>query len=227
MSETSVPNAICSTVVDYVIDQVAKKIYNVGDKLPPERDLAKQMNVSRATVREAIKVLNYLGFIDSNQGSGNYISNAYSRTTANIMEVMFRRGDVDFEGFTAFRQMLELQAFSLALDKVTVEQTIEMRQIIDLLDTTTDDAFIFNLDNRFHTLLAEASHNQLIIINFHALSSVIGEYMAYTHNQTVAKKADGFKTLQKYHHEIIDALISKDSEKGITAIHNHFAWIAK
>ena len=105
----------CGIVVDHIIDQIAHKELNIGDKLPPERTLSAQLNVSRATVREAVKVLNYMGFVDSTQGSGNYVTDTYDRTVANIMQVMYLRGDVDFQSFTIFRQMLELQSFDLAL----------------------------------------------------------------------------------------------------------------
>ena len=64
----------CGIVVDHIMDQIAHKELNIGDKLPPERTLSAQLNVSRATVREAVKVLNYMGFVDSTQGSGNYVT---------------------------------------------------------------------------------------------------------------------------------------------------------
>lgn len=215
----------CSIVVDYVISQVENKEYNVGEKLPPERALAKMLNVSRATVREAIKVLNFLGFIDSNQGSGNYITNTYDKTSARIMKVMFLRGEVDFDDFTKFRQMLELQSFDLALEKATDKQKTEMKQVVDLMDLTADSSLIFNLDNRFHTLLAESSHNPLIIINFQALSTVLTKYMSDTYVKTVTKKDKGFEQLQKYHHAIIDALIEGNRAKGEQAIKDHFSWL--
>lgn len=214
----------CGIVVDYIIDQIAHKKLSVGSKIPPERVLSAQLNVSRATVREAIKVLNYMGFVDSTQGSGNYITDAYDCTVANIIRVMYLRGDVDFYNFTIFRQMLELQSFDLALDAATPAQAAEMKQVVDLLDVCSDDNLIFNLDNRFHALLAEASHNPLIIINFHALSRVIDEYMSDTYYGTVSKK-NGFKQLQTYHHMIIDALIDKDRAKGHQAIIDHFSWL--
>lgn len=227
MQSQSDQKAVCGLVVDYVINQIAEKVYAVGDKLPPERDLAKTLNVSRATVREAIKVLNYLGFVDSNQGSGNYITDNYDKTTANIMRVMFHKGDVDLQDFTEFRQMLELQSFQLAIQYVDNDQLHEMKKIVDLLDITDNSDLIFSLDNRLHTLLAEASHNRLIIINFYALSRVLEEYMNITYNKNVSKKADGFKRLQEYHHQIVNALINRDLEAGKEAIINHFKWASK
>ena len=218
-------NSTCGVVVDYVMDLVAKREFNVGDKLPPERDLAKRLNVSRPTVREAIKVLNYLGFVDSTQGSGNYIADTYGKTTANIMKVMYLRRDVDFDGFTVFRQMLELQSFELAMDNISGAQLSEMQQIVKLLDVTKDVELITGLDSRLHMLMAEASANPLILINFQAILSIVDEYMHDTYFKTVSKKTDGFMKLQEYHHAIVDALANKDREAGMEAIRNHFLWI--
>jgi len=215
----------CGAVVSHVMDMVAAKKYNAGDRLPPERELAALLEVSRPSVREAMKVLNYLGFISSNQGSGNYIDEQYSRTNANIMRVMMLRGDVSFDGFTAFRQMLELQAFELAADAVTGEQLAEMQKIVDLLDLTADDTLIFPLDNRFHTLLCESSGNPLIVTVFQALSEAISEYMFKTYNVTVKKRERGFEQLQIFHHRIADALRERDLPAGRQAIRDHFAWL--
>ena len=220
--QPSPKRSTCSIVVDHILDMIANKTLNTDDKLPPERDLALQLEVSRATVREAIKVLNYLGFIDSSQGSGNYVTAEYDRTITNIMRISYARGDISFEDFTIFRQMLELQAFELAIHHSTESLRSEMKQIVDLLDTTTDVDLIIRLDGRLHKLLVEASSNLLILITYHALSAVTAHYMADTFWNTTNKKKGGFEQLQKYHHAIVDSLIAQDVERGKQAICNHF-----
>lgn len=215
----------CDYVVNSIIDKIANHEYGIGEKLPPERTMATMYNVSRTTIRESMKVLNCMGFVDSTQGSGNYITDKYDQTVTNIMRIMFLRGDIDYDGFTKFRQMLELQSFELAVENATDIQKEEMKQIVDLLDIVQDDALMIKLDNRFHTILAEASQNSLILINFSALSKVIDQYMHNTYHRSVAKKEDGYKRLQIYHHAIVDALIDKDLEKGRQAIIDHFNWI--
>lgn len=211
-------------VINYIMNQIARRELNAGDKLDTERNLSVQFNVSRTVVREAIKGLNVLGFVDSAQGSGNYISNRYDDTVANIVKIMFLRGDVDFNNFTCFRQMLELQAFDLAIDNATNDQKKELQRVVDLLDISTDSKLIVSLDNRLHSIIAEASNNPLILINFNALSKGISEYMSNTF-LTVNKKKDGYKTLQTYHHGIVDALIKGDKDKGHQAIRDHFRWV--
>lgn len=210
-----------SNVVDYLLNAIGDGTFNPGEKLPPERDLSAQLSVSRNTVREAIKVMNYLGFIDSTQGSGNYIANAYDHAVSSIMKVLYMRNEISFLNVTDFRRMLELQSFELAITHATHAQKLEMRNTVDLLDSCTDPAQIVTLDNRFHTILTEASHNKLIIIIYVALSKVIDEYMRETYLR-VTKHAQGFAELQTYHHAIVDALFEKDAEKGRQAIIDHF-----
>ena len=223
---TTCKRSTCSIVVDYILDMIANKTLNINDKLPPERDLALQLEVSRATVREAIKVLNYLGFVDSSQGSGNYIVAEYDRTITNIMRISYVRGDIGFEDFTVFRQMLELQAFELAVHHPNQALYREMQQIVNLLDTTTDADLIFRLDGRLHKLLIEASDSLLIALNYNALSAVTEQYMYDTFWNITNKKKGGFEQLQKYHHAIVDALIAQNIPLGRQAIRDHFAMFA-
>lgn len=218
-------NPTCGIVIDYILKQIANKTYDLGDRLPTERELSAKLEVSRTTVREAIKVMNYMGFIESTQGSGNYVADKYNRTITNIMWIIYMRGDMSFKDFTIFRQMLELQALELAISLSTEEQRAEMKQIVDLLDVTTEFSLISNLDKRLHKLLAEASHNMLIIINFNALSEVTAQYMSDTFWNTVNKRSNGYKQLQAYHHEIVDALIERDLERGRKAIIGHFTML--
>jgi GntR family transcriptional repressor for pyruvate dehydrogenase complex len=158
-------------------------------------------------------------------GSGNYISDKYDKTSAYIIKTLHLRGEINSNDFAVFRRMLELQAFDLAAGRLSEDAQREMKQIVDLLDTTTDEDSIFKLNMRFHQLLVNSSGNPLLIINFQALSKVTIVYMSDTYHKTVSKKDGGFARLQEYHHAILDALISGDREKGIKAINDHFSWI--
>ena len=87
-SSSSLPvleNNSSSHVIHFVISEIVSKHYDIGDRLPTERELAEQFQVSRATVREALKALSYLGFVSSTQGSGNYVTDDYEKTVAYIM----------------------------------------------------------------------------------------------------------------------------------------------
>lgn len=223
--ENATDGAAYSKVINYVISAISEKELNPGDKLEPERNLSAILGVSRGTVREAIRVLNYLGFVDCVQGSGNFISDNYGDTVTKIISVMYSRGDLTKTSFNDFRQMLDICAFDLALVKSTDEQRAEMKQIATLMDVCSSPNLIFALDKQFHSLMVVAADNPLISINYTALSTITEKFMSDVFYNTVTRKPDGFKTLQRYHHAIIDSLIARDREGGHKAIHGHYDWV--
>ena len=66
---------IYEKVIEQIKDMVKKGEIKSGDKLPPERDLAEQLQVSRTSVREALRSMEMLGLVESRQGGGNFIKN--------------------------------------------------------------------------------------------------------------------------------------------------------
>jgi DNA-binding FadR family transcriptional regulator len=118
-------------VVDYLMDEITNRNLNPGDKLPPERTMAADLNISRAIVREAIKVMNYLGFIDSTQGSGNFIAERYSETVANIMRVMYLRGIFPLKDSRSFGRcwksilLIWIIVFTLCWQNAIIDALIE------------------------------------------------------------------------------------------------------
>lgn len=220
-------NSACDIVVSYILNKIASGDLETGDKLDAERDLSVKLNVSRATIREAVKVLNYLGFVDSTQGSGNYVADAYFNSVANIMSVLYQRGSYNAEDFTIFRQMLELQAFDIAITKASDEQKDELLQISKLLSTCRDNLLIQSLDKRFHFVLVEASCNELLLLNYRALSLVIDRYIHDTLYDNVKIKDPKFQKMADLHQRIAQSLTDGAAECGRKAIVDHFNFATK
>ncbi len=209
-------------VVHYLMDRIASRDLDIGDRLPPERELAQMLDVSRASVREGLRVLNHMGFLDSTQGSGNYVSENYTSTVQEIMYLMYQRRDISYRDITLFRCMLEQQAVDLAMDRMTEAQKDELRQLVGRMDMPEDERVLFELDHRFHTVIAEASGNPLVVINFKALTAIIYHYMDESYHSIVSQTASGFPTLQKYHHAIVDAIFAGDRTAAHQAMEDHF-----
>lgn len=76
-------------VVDFVQNQILNGVYSTGDKLPSEREMALQLNVSRTSVREGIRILEQMGALSCQQGSGNYIAGDFEGTLIRVMTLMF------------------------------------------------------------------------------------------------------------------------------------------
>ena len=214
----------CENVIDHIVDLISQRVYNEGDKLPPERELSEEIGASRSTVREAIKVLNYMGLVRSVQGSGNYIATDYSDNIGRILRILYLRQDISNDEFASFRLALEKEAFDYALDNITEEQLKELSQVVNLMDVTTDQRLINILDERLHSLLVQASGNQIVITTHRALSGIREIYMRTYINIMVTIRDGGYRELQKWHHGIVDALIHRDKKAGHLALEGHYTF---
>lgn len=113
----------------YVIEQIMQAIKNgefqIGDKLPPEREIAKNMEVSRASVREALSALQITGIVKARSGDGTYIK----RSTVNSIDVIepfiVLAGQKDIIKALEARKILEIGVAQLAVERVT-PQGIEL-----------------------------------------------------------------------------------------------------
>ncbi|MBQ2288629.1 MAG: FadR family transcriptional regulator, partial [Lachnospiraceae bacterium] len=126
-------------VVDFVQEQILDGVYRAGDKLPSEREMALQLNVSRTSVREGIRILEQMGVLSCQQGSGNYITGDFENTLIRVMTLMFAVEGTTYREITEFRFALEYQALSLAIHNATDEQIAEMEYHMSMLETAQEE----------------------------------------------------------------------------------------
>jgi GntR family transcriptional regulator, transcriptional repressor for pyruvate dehydrogenase complex len=158
------------------VEQIAEKIklgeLRVGDRLPSERSLAEQMQISRPTLREAVKVLQDSGLIDVRRGSGGGM---FVSTEFVPPELVHQRRDMrigEVAGVLEARRLLEPRVAQLAAtratedDFATMERTIvDQRELVESGDFLTggrEDRFL-QLDVQFHLAIARATGNAMIV----------------------------------------------------------------
>jgi len=169
-------NSISSKkVYEQVIEQIQERILNgeikKGDKLPSERELSEQMNVSRTSIREAIRVLETMGVIESKQGEGNFICTNIEKSLIEPLSMIFKLNDGTWQNVLELREVLELQTVKIAAIRATEKECIELKNIVDDMRKETysrdkNNKAIVLLDQKFHNKLASMSKNYLIKILF-------------------------------------------------------------
>ncbi|MDW2133192.1 GntR family transcriptional regulator, partial [Vibrio sp. 2129(2023)] len=134
--------------------------YVVGDRLPPERDIAERLDVSRTVVREAIIMLELENLVEVKKGSGVYVINIPSQP--NSRENVISDDAGPFEMLQA-RQLLESNIAEFAAMQVTPGDIVKMRAALELereeLASGTADC---NGDEKFHMCIAEATQNSVL-----------------------------------------------------------------
>jgi GntR family transcriptional repressor for pyruvate dehydrogenase complex len=140
-----------------------------GDKLPAEQAMAKSFNVSRATIREALRSLIESGLLTKGPGttSGLYVQsvdhNSFSLAVSDRLSSVLDIGSVTPAEVSNFRDMLEVPTARLAAEHRTESNLVRLHEIIDKERSTTyDDPAIPELNAEFHCEIANASSNRVL-----------------------------------------------------------------
>ncbi|MGE9549766.1 Uxu operon transcriptional regulator [Erwinia amylovora] len=146
---------------------IKQKPYVTGDRLPAEREIAEQFNVTRTLVREALIMLEIEGLIDVRRGAGIFVVGQppLSQPVANESPLLQGAGAGPFELLQA-RQLLESNIAEFAALQVTPADISKMRQALqleeqELASESLDDTE--NGDMQFHLAIAEATHNSMLV----------------------------------------------------------------
>ncbi|MDD5795285.1 MAG: FadR/GntR family transcriptional regulator [Clostridiales bacterium] len=187
-----------------------------GDKLPSERELALRLNVSRTSVREAIKALETLGLVESKHGGGNYIKNDFEDILLEPLSIAFMLLGSNNSEILELRKVIEPEVASMAAKNITENEIKELENIIEKLSKTTDSKICASLDKEFHYVIAKASKNHLLSTIVFSVSSLIEEYI----DESKMYEIDREKVIND-HKIILEAIISHDSKKAFIESKNH------
>lgn len=147
--------------IGYALRQMITNMgYAIGDRLPPEREIAEKLDVSRAVVREALIMLELQNLIEVRKGSGIYIVSLPQKE--NVADSTALNAAGPFELLQA-RQLLESNIAEFAATQATPVDIINMRNALqrerDELKTGEDETG----DREFHLAIAQATHNSMLV----------------------------------------------------------------
>lgn len=215
-------------VYEQVVEQVKKMIIEgtlkKGDKLPTERHLSDMLQVSRASVREAIRALEVIGIVESRQGAGNYIRESFEQSLFEPLSMMFMLQESNPHEILELREVLELETSALAARKITEEEIVLLRQILDEMLNCQDEDQNVVLDKQFHYTIAKASRNLLIINVLEVISLLIDNFIKDSRLKILSREANRVK-LTAQHEAIYNALKEKNDIAAYEAMKGHFRLI--
>lgn len=195
---------------------VYDKLFLEGDKLPNENELSVMLGVSRATLREAIRILVSQGILSVRRGKGTYISLGLEEQTGFGINTL-ERVRVRLSDMYEIRLMFEPQAITYACQRASDEELATIRRQAQTVrramqrggDWATEDQI-------FHQLIAKASHNEFIIRLFPIINTAVHEAMA------VSEEIDLLKRITQEDNEVIvDFLTRRDADGAKSAMRVH------
>lgn len=210
---------------EVVIESIKEKIKNgtlkKGERLRPEREIAEDLGVSRASVREAIRALDVIGLIESKQGAGNYIKETFEESLIQPLSVMFLLEQNDLTEINEFRSILESQAAVLAAERISEEDVKKLESLIGEMRETTDEVKNAKIDRELHYIIDNASKNRVISSILTVISELIDESIRGTRNELTKLDTTNSKKLLEIHEELVDSMKNRDKKKAFDAMEKH------
>lgn len=195
-----------------------------ADKLPPERDLAQNLGISRNSVREGLRILENIGVVESEQGSGNYISQSFQKPMSDILSLMYCLKGMDRSSVTIFREMIEREAMSLGIDLISAEQKEELKSALSALMAAGNEKDRIEHDRKIHWIIVQSSNNDFLICNYEALMHMIERTIESSRTNIISKMASSIM-LDEAHRMMAEGMIEQDIEKALMGLKNHFDYM--
>ena len=208
-------------VIEHIKNEIWQGALKQGECLPPERELAEALGVSRNSVREAIRTLGLMGFVSSTQGAGNFVTCDIEQNLRESLRMMLLLGEINYSQISQLRRGLETENARLAAERITLKQAARLRELVRLMGEEPDQQKASHYDQEFHLLLCEAAGNRLIKSLFSAMLSTFNDFISTMYVRIMAD-APQAEALHAAHQRLVQAVAARDADAAGQAMRTHF-----
>ena len=161
-------------IADILEKSILEDTLAENGKLPSEMELAKQFNVSRTIVREALKLLKERGLVQMKTGDGSYITRPEASTISGVLNRFIKLDGISDEDIYIIRYTLESTAVRIATEKASVAELDNIEAVINEMEKHKNETELrVQLDCDFHIAIALASKNALLAILIESMTEVL------------------------------------------------------
>ena len=156
---------VTTGIVDNILQMIGDGYWSPGERLPSQREMASQMDVSMASLREALYSLQAMGVLEMKHGSGTYVSNNTVNPGEKLIELSLMLGGLDIKMFFEARRVIETGLSRLAAEHGTEEQIARLFGILyeqKAAFADGDQDQLHELDLAFHKLIADMANNNFL-----------------------------------------------------------------
>jgi GntR family transcriptional repressor for pyruvate dehydrogenase complex len=192
-----------------------------GDKLPPERELASMLGVSRTSVRDAIRTLEVAGLLEPRQGEGTVVRElSHERLVAPLASALVTHREL-LADLIAVRKMIEPAIAHDAARRATAEEIRELEAILARQTARIESGGLaMEEDSAFHDMIARVARNQVVLKVIDVLMDLLRE----GRERSLQVKGRPQRSLRG-HRQILEAIRRHDAEAAERAMLNHLEQI--
>lgn len=206
-------------------EQVVARVYELikrddlkpGERLPPERELAKQLGISRPALRAGLSSLISMGVLQSRQGAGTFIVDGPPALDSEPLRLLAQLHGFGFDNMFETRAILEVGAAGLAAERATAEHLAVMSdEIAEMFSALKDPQQFLVHDVGFHRAVAAASGNPTLATLVEMVSAIL-----YERRRDTIDRAHDFNEALELHRRVYRAIRARKPEEAREAMREH------
>ena len=205
--------SVVQQVINALTDAMINRELRPGDKIPTEAEMAENMGVGRNSIREAIKILVYLGVLEIRRAEGTFVCEGFSESMIDpmIYGIILDKED-SYENLMELREMIEVGVLQLAIAKVKEEELKSLKEKLGHMKTAIEAGSenvenAFWADNEFHDAICNIGKNPLVN-KINQVVRVLTYSMRFTTVETMIKTGRG-QELYEAHQKIYEMIENK------------------
>ena len=208
---------ITELVVQRIKELLERGELKAGSRLPPERELADMLHISRPSLRTALKALSVMGIIHAKPGAGTYIAESLPEVFTEPMRFMTLINNTSDEEMFEARLIIEAGLAELAAERADEEDIKALNVEIEGMRANMNDPENYlKHDVRFHQAIARAANNKLMS----GVMDTVSQLLFNLRRETI-KHAGDFEEANDWHQKIIDAIRKHDSKRAKDTLTGH------
>jgi GntR family transcriptional repressor for pyruvate dehydrogenase complex len=210
---------LVSRVVQAIEHQILSGRLQVGSRLPPEREFAESLSVSRTVVREAVRTLVTRGLLETRHGIGTMVRAVTQDEVTRPLTLFLRTcgQEVNLAHLHQVRTLLEIENAGIAAEQRTEEDVKELSRLCDEMQAAYEMPEQFAAkDSEFHRRLSQTTHNPLMILLLDSVQALTAEI-----RNMVRSRPDLFDRVMPTHLLILQSVAARDSKGARAAMRQH------
>jgi GntR family transcriptional repressor for pyruvate dehydrogenase complex len=210
-------SGVAQSIVARMLDLIRTGMLRAGDRLPSERELIEILNISRPSLREALRALSMLGVVDTRHGGGAYVTDLEARTLLAPLDFFLSLSPTNFADAFESRRIVEVEIARRAAERATADTVGELNSMLSAHERVLRDPVGFRiLDSRFHARLWAAAENIVLERIAHGLYNMGLDYRRRaTESPLLIRRSLG------EHTRIVQAIAAGDAAEAAAAMRLH------
>lgn len=213
---------VAEEIVEQLRALILKGSYSPGDKLPPERKLAQELGVNRASLREAIKALEQMGLVKTRQGDGtrvlDFMQTAGVELVSHLIPVDGRPNLEILRDVLEFRRWFGREVARVAAERAVEEDVRRLEEIAGRAAQAESAEDLLKHDFEFYVALTQAGKNRVLQLLINTIRSTV-----VTYADAFAAVIQAPETVRQHHRQLLDAIRTRSSGEAMRIADDYLA----